>query len=186
VTLNKVNYYDVEGAAAQQYTIVDTSESFELDESSEILTLSKSLPETNKGINFFFVQGFTGWGLLGKAGGIPGPPQHGTYGSGVIVSLATYYDNPNGNGVAITAHAMAHELGHQLGLFHTSEQNGAMFDPIADTPKCANDFNKDGVVDFGECIGKGNTNLMFWLSHIDNVLTDGQKFVLHRNPSCYQ
>ena len=48
------------------------------------------------------------------------------------------------------------------------------------------DFNGDGLVDFGECIGKGNTNVMFWMAHIDNVLSDDQKFVIHRNPTLYE
>ena len=185
IQAGKFEYYDVDPAIASKYSIIDATGGFEVDEHSELLALSKTLPETNKGVNFFFVKGFTGWGLLGKAGGIPGPPVHGTYGSGVAVSLADYFEGGQ-DGKKLTAHAMVHELMHQLGLFHTSEQNGEMFDPISDTPKCANDFNGDGLVDFGECIGKGNTNVMFWMAHIDNVLSDDQKYVIHRNPTLYE
>lgn len=32
---------------------------------------------------------------------------------------------------------MVHELGHFMGLFHTTEQNRAYHDPISDTPECA-------------------------------------------------
>jgi hypothetical protein len=178
-------YFDVDPAVASKFAIIDTADAFEVDEHSQLLSLSKSLPKSNTGVNFFFVKGFTGWGLLGKAGGIPGPPVHGTYGSGVAVSLADYFEGGQ-DGKKLTAHAMVHELGHQIGLFHTSEQTGSMFDPLSDTPKCANDFNGDGMVDFGECIGKGNTNVMFWMAHFDNVLTEDQKFVIHRNPSLYE
>ena len=160
IQAGKFEYYDVDPAIASKYSIIDATGGFEVDEHSELLALSGTLPATNKGVNFFFVKGFTGWGLLGKAGGIPGPPVHGTYGSGVAVSLADYFEGGQ-DGKKLTAHAMVHELMHQIGLFHTSEQNGEMFDPISDTPQCANDFNGDGLVDFGECIGKGNTNVMF-------------------------
>lgn len=181
-----LNYYDVSSDVAPKYAIIETGNGYEVDEHAELLAQSAGLPKSNRGVNFFFVKGFTGWGLLGKAGGIPGPPLHGTYGSGVVVSLADYFDPSFGTGSKLTAHAMIHELGHQLGLFHTSEQTGTMFDPISDTPECANDFNDDGLIDFYECIGKGNTNMMFWTAHIDNVLSAGQKYVIHRNPALYQ
>ena len=187
VLIDKVSYYDVMGANAQKYTYVDTSSvGYEVDEHAELLTLSGVLPKTNRGVNFFFVQGFNGWGLLGKAGGIPGPPlKHGTYNSGVVVSFIDMYDYPTNIGVPVTAEAMAHELGHQLGLFHTSEQTGEHHDPIADTPQCTSDWNQDGVVDVYECEGKGSDNLMFWSVSLSAKLSAGQKHVIHRNASMF-
>ena len=184
-----IHYFDVAGTDAQKYTFVDVSfESYAVDEHAELLTLSESLPADNRGVNIFLVQGFNGWGLLGKAGGIPGPPLlHGTYHSGVVVSLAEYYELEDQYGVFLTAEAMAHELGHQIGLFHTTEQTGDFFDPIPDTPQCpkSKDTNKDGVVDPIECEGLGGDNLMFWATSFATVLTEGQKFVVHRNASMY-
>jgi hypothetical protein len=187
VLLGNVYTFDITGNNATKYTYVDTGgEGYEVDEHSELVALSAGLPPENKGVNFFFVQGFNGWGLLGKAGGIPGPPLlHGTHGSGVVVSLTDFYDYPSNIGIPITAETMGHELGHQLGLFHTSEQTGEYHDPIDDTAECTSDWNDDGVVSFEECEGKGADNLMFWSITLSSKLTPGQKFVIHRNASMY-
>ncbi|RAL22229.1 hypothetical protein DL240_10270 [Lujinxingia litoralis] len=74
-----------------------------------------------------------GGGVLGIAGGIPGPVHvKGTVASGVAV---TTNEIPGGPPIS---HVFAHELGHYLGLFHTSEQNlfggPQMHDPLPDTP----------------------------------------------------
>jgi hypothetical protein len=185
VAVGQLKLFDVTGVDADKYAIIDVSGSgVGIDEHAELLSLSGTLPSTNKGVNFFFVQGFTGWSLLGRAGSIPGPPVHGTYYSGVAVSLADLYNDPDTDGaIKLTGHAMVHELYHQLGLYHTSERDGAQHDPIGDTPQCSNDNDGDGQVDLGECISKGSDNVMFWSAHYANTLTNGQLFVLHRNPS---
>ena len=185
ITVGNKLYLDVTGAAATKYTYIDTgSAAYEVDEHAELLALSDSLPPSNRGVSFFFVQGFNGWSVLGKAGGIPGPPLvHGTYGSGVAVSLADYYGWSE-YAISVTAETMAHELGHQLGLFHTSEQDGLMHDPIPDTPECT-DKNGDGLVDYDECYNKDADNLMFWSVTLSAKLTPGQKYVIHRNASLY-
>jgi hypothetical protein len=189
VLLGDVKYYDVSGADAQKYTYVDVDhDAWSVDEHAELIALSAQLPPSNKGLNVFFVQAFSGWGLLGKAGGIPGPPlAHGTWRSGVVVSLIDYYEYQGQIGVPLTAEATAHEVGHQLGLFHTTEQTGDFFDPIQDTPQCpkTHDYNNDGVVDPQECEGLGGDNLMFWAASFQTGLSSGQKFVVHRNASMY-
>jgi hypothetical protein len=187
VLLGDLYTFDITGANATKYTYIDTGgDGYEIDEHSELVALSAGLPPENKGVNFFFVQGFNGWGLLGKAGGIPGPPLlHGSHSSGVVVSMSDFYDQPNHIAIPVTAETMAHELGHQLGLFHTSEQTGAYHDPIPDTPECTADGNGDGVVSYSECEGKGTDNLMFWSISLSAKLTPGQKFVIHRNATMY-
>ncbi len=187
ITIGQTAYLDVTGAAAQQYTVVDvTNEPYTVDEHAELLSLSAGLPESNRGVNFFFVQGFTGSGVIGRAGGIPGPPLfQGGYQSGVVVSLIDYYGWPGEYGLSSTAAAMAHELGHQLGLFHTTEQGGQVHDPIPDTPECTDDWNGDGLVSVDECKSKDGDNLMFWSTNLSGDLSSGQKYVIHRNASLY-
>ncbi len=186
VDVAAINYYDVTGADADRFTILDTTDG-DIDEHSELLAYSAALGNDDPGVNFFFVQGFTGWQLLGKAGGIPGPAfVNGTYSSGVAVSLSEYFTIDDDNlATNLTAETMAHELGHQLGLYHTTESDGTAFDHILDTPECPAaqyDSNGDGFVDPQECLPRGGTNLMFWTPSLVTQLSVGQRFVIHRNP----
>ncbi len=79
---------------------------------------------------------------------------------------------------------MAHETGHWLGLFHTTEAQGTSFDPLPDTPQCPQtvyDSNHDGLMEPQEC--PDGTNLMFWLNGVgQSQLTPNQQFVMLRNP----
>lgn len=189
ISVGERRFLDVTGDDAQRFTIVDTSDDFDIDEHAELLAQTRSLDPSNTGVSFFFVQGFTGWDLLGKAGGIPGPPMlHGTFNSGVVVSLADYINWTEEPAIALelTAETMAHELGHQLGLYHVTEGSGDRFDHVLDTPECPrvpNDKNGDGAMDPLECAVKGATNLMFWAASLESGLSPGQRKVLHKNPT---
>jgi hypothetical protein len=85
------------------------------------------------------------------------------------------------------AHVMAHEAGHYLGLFHTTEQTGTTFDPLQDTPECPStrDANGDGIVSASECVGVGADNMMFWQdasgSLTQDTVSPEQQFVLLHN-----
>lgn len=85
------------------------------------------------GLHFFFVDrfegGLPGGMIAGISGGLPGPAlAPGTGNSGVAVALSAVNDDPG-----VLAHVMAHEGGHWLGLFHTSEITGTE-DQMPDTP----------------------------------------------------
>jgi len=87
-----------------------------------------------RGLHFFFVDrfmgGFPGATVAGIAGGLPGAPDHvGSLGAGVAVSISAANGDPG-----ILAHVMAHEGGHWLGLFHTSEITGTL-DQHPETPE---------------------------------------------------
>jgi len=96
----------------------------------------------------------------GVAGGIPGPPgMQGTAASGVAIAAEVLVDYPD-----LLGFVFAHELGHYLGLFHTSEAGGAVLEPLTDTPECRPplDTDGDGTLTAAECAGAGADNLMFW------------------------
>ena len=123
------------------------------------------------GVNLFFVDslGPPGSPIGGIAGGIPGPNLiSGTSRSGVVINAAMDFD-PKGVG-----HVMAHETGHFLGLFHTSEitMGGAgINDPLDDTPE-----GRAGV-----------SNLMFpTAGSNDASLTEDQGFVIRANATIVQ
>jgi hypothetical protein len=102
------------------------------------------------------------------------------------------------------AYIGAHETGHFLGLFHTTEAEGADFDPLADTLKCPciacaspNDLAKCGSpagvsapnISADHCISApacgGGDNLMFWLLQAGislGNLTPQQGQVMRLNP----
>ncbi len=133
--------------------------------------------------NVFFVQAMDieGSGAIGISAGLPGPAAlHGTQASGVVFTSEFLGDEVWGgdddvDGNEYTANVFAHEVGHYLGLFHTSEQFGNGHDPIDDTPECSGGSFPNNCDDAN--------NLMFPYAGIDNrELTEGQSWVLQVNP----
>lgn len=183
VVVGDVTYHDVGGSAAIEYAVVDSIQGAGNEMAG---VLAQSDPSAGPGLNFFFVReivgGQDGYVILGIAGGIPGPPDlSGGPHSGVLVGMTDYAD-----GAEQFAQTMAHEGGHFLGLYHTSESSGTSFDPLAGTPECpaSRDANFDGYVSPQECKGYGVENLMFWSAASDaSGLVSDQAFVLLRNPS---
>lgn len=84
------------------------------------------------GVDVFLVgrlQDPTGAPLAGVAGALPGPAlMPGTRASGVAIAVDLLADD-DGLGVAV-----AHEVGHFLGLFHPSERDDRYPDQLPDTP----------------------------------------------------
>ncbi len=189
ITLGEVHYCDIPGADADRYAVIDDvdgpgselSRMFKLSGNAATFGCSEG-----RALNFFMVQeivgGRAGYIILGIAGGIPGPPGlHGTTHSGVAVTMVNFERDPKQ--LALT---MAHEGGHFLGLFHTTEAEGTAFDPLEDTAECSNssDRDGDGVVSYQECGGRGAENLMFWAAGDDaEQVTGDQGFVVVRNPA---
>lgn len=189
IELGQVSYCDLPKQERDIYGVIDSIDGINSELSRLFVTSGRAADlgcNPGRALNFFLVEeivgGRAGYIILGISGGIPGPPGvHGTTQSGVAATMMGFRRNPVQLG-----QTLAHEGGHYLGLFHTTEAEGNAFDPLSDTPECtiASDRNRDGIVDYDECKGKGRENLMFWAAGDDaEQLSADQGFVLSRNPS---
>lgn len=186
-------------------------------------------------INVFLVRSFVtsdsaaGTMIVGVDGTIPGPATFSpSLQGGVAVSTADLDHNSGksycqgstepqltcGSGAAggqccgadITAYIVAHEIGHYLGLYHTTEAEGTQFDPLDDTPQCPcqscassrrqctdspsppSTPHRMGVA---ECTASaqcgGGDNLMFWLldDGAAGKVTSEQQKVMRANAIVY-
>ncbi len=214
VCVRKVTVYDVPAWAENQYgSNVDADKTGPCSALDQMLTLSQPA----NALNFFLVQSITasslgaGQQVVGIDGTIPGPATiGGTIHSGAAVSLADLGSVGCTGSVDMTscgpdrvAYIAAHEGGHFMGLFHTSESSGEFFDPLTDTGTCrcetcapatkVGSCTRDGTgtqvlpqncrrTD-GTC--GGGDDLMFWLfdsSSAPGKLSPQQGQVMRLNP----
>jgi len=175
----QISYADFTGDAAK-YSVVDMSDS---DYSEFNALLRTANPTDDKTVTFFLVEelNYAGATTLGLSAGPPGAATlQGTSKSGVVITTVDLRDAPEDVGKI-----MAHEGGHFLGLYHTTEKDGNTHDPISDTSKCdaSNDGDGNGVVNSSECSGKGAENVMWWtLTSGTATLSSDQGWVGRRNP----
>lgn len=147
LSLVNVDCYDLAGTDA--FGDIDSQ-----DELGDLFALSAGAADER--LNLFIVDDFVGTELgfaAGIAGSVPIPMQvNGTRRSGVAVAIG-------GQTTTSLGETIAHELGHSLGLYHTSEFNNGgdtdLLDPISDTPTCPELAGSDP----GTCLD--DTNVMF-------------------------
>jgi hypothetical protein len=213
--LGSVTAFDVPGWARTKYgsglAVDDTSPCSDLD---QMFTLSAP----GNQLNLFLVNDLVathqgGATLVGVDGTIPGPSTTGgTIHSGAAVSSADL--STLGCGATIdfrncgadeVAYIAAHEGGHWMGLYHTTEMTGDSFDPVGDTPTCectkcarpadqpncaANNPNTSSPTTMSttSCTASstcgGGDNLMFWIlgSASKGALSSDQGQVVRANP----
>ena len=122
-----------------------------------------------EGVNLFFIEDYSDSEHLGNAAGIPGSMGIANSWNGVLISLTAH---ASGTTLAsqLLGETAAHEMGHQLGLFHTTESGGTEFDILTDTAECRN-----GKMSAEECEGYGGENLMFWKAWNTSSRSAGKK-----------
>jgi hypothetical protein len=170
--LRFVRYNDITGADEARFRVIRSQEAV-----FRLVTLAAPPGEGADdllSVNVFFIDDFAipGGSVLGISAGLPGAAGfHGGRGSGLVFSAAVLGDPE------LLGQVLAHEVGHYLGLFHTTEQGGVDDDPLADTPACAPNLWRNP----GQC--PDITNLMFPFAGDDHmVLTGDQGEVIHANP----
>ena len=213
ICLRTVKVYDVPQWAKDQYgTSVNADKTDPCSALDQMLTLSQP---GNNALNFFLVQSIlapslgAGKTVVGVDGTIPGPSTiGGTIHSGAAVSLADLGSVGCTGPFSLScgpdnvAYIAAHEGGHFMGLFHTSESSGEFFDPLTDTPTCrcetcvgpsqVGNCKKDGTgvtIEPRTCNRSGETcgggdNLMFWIfdQQSQGNLSPQQGQVMRLNP----
>lgn len=158
IRIGTITQHRVVGALRERYAIIEEDPStYVYPDLGPMMALSADA--RGPGLNLFFVRYIDA--AQGISGGIPGPPgMHGTTASGVAIAADEILGAPELIGLVV-----AHEASHYLGLFHTSEADGSVLEPLSDTPECRpfRDLDGDGYVTTAECgTAYGADNLMFW------------------------
>jgi len=122
-------------------------------------------------VNLFFIEDYSGsWsGILGNAAGIPGSMGIANSWNGVLNSLSAHASGTTLDS-QLLGETAAHEMGHQLGLFHTTESGGTVFDILTDTAEC----RKEDIT-AEDCEGYGGDNVMFWTAWNTSSRSAGKK-----------
>ncbi len=160
IELGMITYRDIDAG----YRSIESLDG----EGSDLQAMFSESDGNTEAINLFFVNElsvgqFGSYNIiLGIAGGIPGPVAQGSWRSGVAIAIKPIQGVPAG--VDTT---MAHEVGHFLGLFHTSEQayyfGPQLHDPLPDTPQ-------------------NDASYLMFNTGSGNVLSDWQGRVMRANP----
>jgi hypothetical protein len=175
----QVTLHDWEGADEATWEILDLAD----DDQAELNALLRTArPEDPRAIPVFVVQQITNHSrgaaqILGLSAGPPGGPA-GTSKGGLVVNAMDLRFDPREVG-----RILEHELGHFLGLFHTTEKHGAAEDLLTDTPVCRHDADGDGVLESRECEEHGWTNVMWWtMGHVRAGFSEEQRWLLQHHP----
>ena len=172
VSIRNIRYMDADSTTVSRFRVIRSQEAaFQLVAQSE-----KPGEDADDllSVNVFFIDQFAiqGGSVLGISAGLPGAAGfHGGRASGLVFAASVLSDP------TLLGQVLAHEVGHYVGLFHSSEQGGQGYDPLSDTPECGRQQwnNPNGCPDI--------RNLMFPFAGNDHsTISDAQAGVVHTNP----
>ena len=148
------------------------SKSFTNSETAELVKMGSS-----DKVSLFFLEDYMDSSYLGNSAGIPG--SQGVQGghNGVLISIYAHEKNGVLND-QLLGETIGHEMGHFLGLYHTSESSGKIFDPISDTAECqapTYDTDSSNTITAEECNQVDGSNVMFWRAYTENSMNAGKK-----------
>lgn len=159
--VGEVRHHTVVGELARELAVIDRDRDMHTHpDLPRLFRLSAGLSRPS--VPVFLVRLVDG--TLGLAGGVPGPQGvPGSAGSGIGISVDLLRNAGFEDGLDL-GRVLAHELGHFLGLFHTTESDGFSLEPLSDTPECPveADEDDDGMLTGEECRDYDGENLMFW------------------------
>jgi hypothetical protein len=162
ISLDAIRYYDVSATDADELSIIESTTGPDSD-LARLFRLSEG--RDGRALNLFLVRSIEGsdddgFDALGRAGGIPGPVAlHGVSSAGVAVAFDPAVVGSGTAGGNRVGHIMAHQVGHYLGLFHTTERSAPCAPGQDPSTGCAPFGGEDVLSD----TSRGDTSLlMHW------------------------
>lgn len=189
--VGNVNFFVGSAADIDRFSTTELDEDAGHPELAEGCIAMDQAVRASRALNLVVIEGFyepadpeSGESTTGIATGAPGAPMvAGSPQSCVFVALFGDYDwTTNTQGLNTI-----HEGSHLLGLPHTTEAEGDVFDYFQDTAECSvgqYDTDGDGVVGQAECFDADGYNYMFWEEGGLQMSAD-QAWVLRRHPLFY-
>ncbi len=199
LSIDAVHYIDV----SSDYASIAGNESETSPPAKSLNELFAQSAGQAPGLNVFFVSnlslGSTNIAVIGVDPAVPSPGAFvGTGRSGALVVMPAVPAATDTSTINMLSQAIAHELGHYLGLFHNQEST-CMPDNLSDTPcdplcTCTPDASSTCTQyvgpDLAACDnGSGAANnVMYWLLSPSNTLTftAEQAATAKRNPLVHQ